>query len=157
MSSHVIPSSYHPNRPNIERVNWIGQPSAQVIESVLMNWGFFITRKMILLWRVCWWLIISGFRDMVILSVGKALNSVLPHLQGSQIDDLFYLERPMIDFHWEAVRVHDHLFYDACIIFISWGVVNTRLFRSKLVALSTPNSLPIAIFWYRLMINSHNC
>ena len=39
----------------------------------------------------------------MILSVGVAMSSILPHLIGSQLDDLFHLERPIIDFTWENV------------------------------------------------------
>ena len=50
-------------------------------------------------------MIVILVRDLVILSIGEAMNSVLPHLLGSQIDDLFHMDRPIIDFTWDSVSL----------------------------------------------------
>ena len=42
--------------------------------------------------------------------MGEALMSVLPHLVGSQVDDLFHIQKPLIDFQWETVGLGFYYF-----------------------------------------------
>ena len=44
-------------------------------------------------------------RSLKITSIGDSIMSAMPHLVGTQLDDVFELERPIIDFTWNSVSL----------------------------------------------------
>lgn len=42
-------------------------------------------------------------RNLKIQSVGDSILAAMPHLVDSMLDDVFLLERPLIEFTWKAV------------------------------------------------------
>ncbi|KAF6018282.1 hypothetical protein EB796_023412 [Bugula neritina] len=51
-------------------------------------------------------------RELVLTSVGKAILPVLPHALGCQVDDLFHLERPIMEFSWESILSHTNNIFE---------------------------------------------
>ncbi|XP_067933138.1 soluble guanylate cyclase 88E-like [Watersipora subatra] len=51
-------------------------------------------------------------RDLMITSVGVVIKSVLPNLIGSQLDDLFHISRPLIDFNWDSILCHTNNIFE---------------------------------------------
>ncbi len=45
-------------------------------------------------------------RDLMIVNVGTGLQSVAPHMLGEPVDEMFILNRPLVDFSLANVSIH---------------------------------------------------
>ena len=55
-----------------------------------------------LLYDIFPFIIVFG-EDMVIQSIGRSLNQILPNLMGQKMNDVFDIVRPLVEFKFDSI------------------------------------------------------